>query len=172
MRTVPRQLFLLLCQSLLLRLPVFDIEVRAQRENAYTKMSQNELMLQFFSMGLFLPQNADQALMLIERMDFRGKDELAQAIRNQGIMQDVLVKVAQIAMALAQKFDPVMAEQLAVIMQGVAMDTGMQPAMDPQAAGNQKQLAPDDASEPAHDARENTIVRNAAERAANASRPS
>ena len=155
-----------------MRLPVFDIDVRAQRENAYTKMSQNELMLQFYGMGLFLPQNADQALMLIERMDFRGKDELAQAIRNQGIMQDVLAKVGQIAMALAQRYDPMMAQQLAVIMQGVAMDIGMQPQMDPAAAGSQKQLAPDDATEPAHDARENSIVRNAAERAANASRPS
>ena len=110
--------------------------------------------------------------MLIERMDFRGKDELAQAIRNQGIMQDVLAKVGQIAMALAQRYDPMMAQQLAMIMQGVAMDIGMQPQMDPAAAGSQKQLAPDDATEPAHDARENSIVRNAAERAANASRPS
>ena len=151
-----------------LRLPVFDIEVRAQRENAYTKMSQNELMLQFFNMGLFLPQNADQALMLLEHMEFRGKDELTQKIREQGTLQDMFAKVARIALELAQQHDPMMADQLAGMIEGVAAESGMQPAMNPQAA---QQSAPSDEMSAPHDARENQIVRKAAERSANASRP-
>lgn len=34
------------------RLPVFDIKVTAQKRNVYTKVTQNELALQFFQMGL------------------------------------------------------------------------------------------------------------------------
>ena len=38
------------------RLPVFDIEVKAEKENAYTQLSQNELALQFYNLGFFNPE--------------------------------------------------------------------------------------------------------------------
>ena len=56
------------------RLPVFDIKVTAQKKNVYTKVSQNELALQFFQLGFFNPQMTDQTLMCLEMMDFDGKD--------------------------------------------------------------------------------------------------
>ena len=37
------------------RLPIFDIKVSAQKKNVYTKVSQNELALQFFQLGFFNP---------------------------------------------------------------------------------------------------------------------
>ena len=151
------------------RLPVFDIDVRAQRENAYTKMAQNELGIQFWGMGLFNPQMTDQALMLLDMMDFKGKDELMAKIREQGTMRDTLVQIAQIALMLAQKYDPAAAQQLAAIINDMAGNTGAQigGGMQLPALG----MAPDDASGAPHDARENKIVRRAAERSANASRP-
>ena len=153
-----------------MRLPVFDIEVRAQRENAYTKMSQNELALQFWSNGMLNPQMTDQALIALEMMDFRGKDELKRKVEAQGTMQQTLIQVAQIAMALAQKYDPQAAVQLAQVVQGVAAQTGGgMPAAGGGKAGGQ--LAPDSEMEKAHEANENGIVRKARERAANASRP-
>ena len=164
-------------QAAAMRLPVFDIDVRAQRENAYTKMSQNELALQFWSIGALNPQATDQALILLDMMDFRGKDELIRKIRAQGTMMDVIQQIGQIAMALAQKYEPQVAQQLAMTLQGVAAETGMmQLGAQAQMAANGKtkvagQLAPaDEMSEP-REANENGIVRNARERAANASRP-
>ena len=155
-----------------LRLPVFDIEVRAQRENAYTKMSQNELAIQFWSNGILNPQAVDQALIVLDMMDFRGKDKLMQKVQAQGTMQQTLMQVAQIAMQLAMKYDPNVAEQLAGVVQGVAQMANGGPASGGGAAAQpQKKLAPDDATEKAHEANENGIVRNARERAANASRP-
>jgi len=155
-----------------MRLPVFDIEVRAQRENAYTKMSQNELALQFWGAGLLNPQMTDQALITLEMMDFRGKDELKRKIQAQGTMQQTLMQVAQIAMALAQKYEPQVAQQLAGIVQGVASDAG---AMVQAASGGKKPIrrgqAPDDETAAPHEANESGIVRNARERAQNASRP-
>ena len=155
-----------------MRLPVFDIDVRAQRENAYTKMSQNELALQFWSTGLLNPQNVDQTLIVLDMMDFRGKDDLKRKVQAQGTMQQMLVQVAQIAMALAQQYAPEVAEQLAQIVSSVAESVNAVPSGG---GGTQpKQLAgqvPHDTTEKANEANENTYVRKAREQAQQAARP-
>ncbi len=63
-----------------MRLPVFDIRIEAQRKNAYSRLSQNELAVQFFQLGFFDPARAEQALACMQMMDFDGKDELMQRI--------------------------------------------------------------------------------------------
>ncbi|MBQ2158836.1 MAG: hypothetical protein II442_01700, partial [Oscillospiraceae bacterium] len=152
-----------------LRMPIFDIEVRAQRENAYTKMSQNELALQFYDKGLLAPQMADQALIVLDMMDFRGKEELRKKIQAQGTLMDTMMQVGQIAMQLAQEYRPEIAEQLGMVIQGAAADAGMSM---PNGGGGAMQgiTAPaDEMSAP--NPNENSIVRRAKEQAANASRP-
>ncbi len=62
------------------RLPLFDIEVTAQKASPYSKMSQNELALQFFTAGLFNPKAAEQALACLDMMDFDRKDFVIQKI--------------------------------------------------------------------------------------------
>ena len=62
------------------RLPVFDIKVSAQKRSVYTKVSQNELALQFFQLGFFNPQLTDQAMLCLEMMDFDGKDTIMQRL--------------------------------------------------------------------------------------------
>lgn len=157
------------------RLPVFDIDVRAQRENAYTKMSQNELALQFYNSGMFNPQMSDQVLMCLDMMDFKGKDEITQKVQQNGTMQETLMQVSQIALALAQKYDPAVGEQLAAIVQGVAGDQQIAMQMAGQGGVNPKASAAVRQSDPQKggmEASENGIVRKAREQAANASRPS
>ena len=166
-----QQIYNLPGQEPALRLPVFDLEIRAQRENAYTKMSQNELALQFYDKGLLNPQMTDQAMIVLDMMEFRGKEELKQKIIQQGTMQDALMKISQVALTLAQEYRPELAEQLAPVVQGLAQGN-TQPMTLPSGGTQQLSLAPDSVSEPPHDARENQIVRRAAERSANASRPS
>ena len=62
------------------RLPMFDIEVTAQKASPYAKLSQNEMALQFFGTGFFNPQLADQALACIDMMDFDRKEAVMQRI--------------------------------------------------------------------------------------------
>ena len=62
------------------RLPLFDVQITAQKQSPYSKMSQNELALQFYSAGLFNPQMADQALACLDMMDFDRKQFVMQAI--------------------------------------------------------------------------------------------
>ena len=108
-----------------MRQPVFDIDVRSQRESAYTTMSQNELAIQFNQMGVFNPQMTDQSLMMLDMMDFKGKEELMTKLQAMGTLQDSLMQIAQIAMALAQKYDPAVAQQLAAVLQGLTTEAGM-----------------------------------------------
>ena len=62
------------------REPLFDIQITAEKSSPYSRLSQNEMALQFFSAGFFNPQLADQALQCLEMMDFERKDFVMQAI--------------------------------------------------------------------------------------------
>jgi len=66
------------------RLPLFDVEVSAGKASPYSKMSQNELALQFFSAGLFDPRISDQALACIDMMDFDRKQFVRDKIAGNG----------------------------------------------------------------------------------------
>ena len=88
------------------RLPVFDIKVTAQRQSAYSRVAQNELALQLYSMGIFEPQRADQALMCLEMMDFEGKDALQRRVGQQAALHRRLADYMQLALMLAEKAAP------------------------------------------------------------------
>ena len=109
------------------RRPVFDIKVSAQKKNVYTKVSQNELALQFFQHGFFNPQMTDQTLMCLEMMDFDGKDGIMQKVAQMGTMYQKLIQYMQLALTLANVADPAAANMIAQdIMQtmGGAAPTG------------------------------------------------
>lgn len=150
------------------RKPVFDVDVRSQRENAYTKMSQNELAIQFMQMGIFNPQATDQSLMMLDMMDFRGKEELMSKVQQQGTLMQALMQVGQIALALAQRSgDPVVAQQLGMVLQQIGMDAGTVSAAQAQ-NGPAMQQTDAVTGRPSD---ENTLVKNARERANNSTRP-
>ena len=96
-----------------LRKPVFDIEVSAQKASEYTSMAQNELALQFFQLGFFNPQMVDQALATLDMMDFDGKDSIIQKIQENADLQERLIQWQQMALAVADRYDPVLGEKLA-----------------------------------------------------------
>ncbi len=82
------------------RLPLFDIEVTAQKQSPYSKMSQNELALQFFGAGFFNPQMADQALACLDMMDFDRKQFVMSKIAENGGMYQQLMMMQQQIMQL------------------------------------------------------------------------
>ena len=87
------------------RLPLFDIEVTAQKQSPYSKMSQNELALQFFGAGFFNPQLADQALACIDMMDFDRKEFVMQKIAQNGGMYQQIMMMQQQMMQLGAMVD-------------------------------------------------------------------
>ncbi|MBE6604826.1 MAG: hypothetical protein E7639_03885 [Ruminococcaceae bacterium] len=62
------------------RVPIFDIEVRAEKQDPYTRYSYNELLKALYSMGVFHPENAEAAQILLGAMSFPGVRELRAAI--------------------------------------------------------------------------------------------
>ena len=104
------------------RLPLFDIEITAQKQSPYSKMSQNELALQFFGAGFFNPQMSDQALACLDMMDFDRKHFVMQKIAQNGTMYQQLLQMQQQMLMLAQMVDQTkgsnLAEQIAAGITG------------------------------------------------------
>ena len=87
------------------RLPLFDIEITAQKQSPYSKMSQNELALQFYQAGFFNPQMSDQALACLDMMDFDRKEFIMQKVAQNGTMYQQMMAMQQQMMMLAQMVD-------------------------------------------------------------------
>ena len=87
------------------RKPLFDIEVTAQKQSPYSKMSQNELALQFYQVGFFNPQMSDQALACLDMMDFDRKQFIIQKVAQNGTMYQQLLMMQQQMLMLAQIVD-------------------------------------------------------------------
>jgi hypothetical protein len=147
------------------RLPIFDIKVSAQKKNVYTKVSQNELALQFFKLGFFNPQTTDQTLLCLELMDFDGKDEVMQKVAKNGTMYQKLLQYMQMALTFAQQLNPMLAEQIAQDVMSMMNGGGGSPmgGIDP------KMFQGDNVS--GMTKKEHTLVANARERANQASQP-
>lgn len=87
------------------RLPVFDVDVEAEKQSAYSRLSQNELALSFYNAGFFNPQMTDQALACLEMMDFEGRDSVMDRIRQNGGMYEQMLNMQQQMLQLAQMVD-------------------------------------------------------------------
>ena len=94
---VPQQQGMEFGMDMGMRIPLFDIEVTAQKQSPYSKMSQNELALQFYNAGFFNPQMADQSLACLDMMDFDRKEMIMQKISQNGGMLQQMMMLAQMA---------------------------------------------------------------------------
>ena len=65
------------------RRPVFDIDVRAVKKDPYTRLSQNETLKDLYRMGVFKPENAAEASVLLSAMDIPGIGQLRERVAAQ-----------------------------------------------------------------------------------------
>ena len=151
-------------QDMGFRLPVFDIKVSAQKKNVYTKVTQNELAVQLYQLGALNPQMVDQALLMLDMMEFDGKDELMQKLAQNGTIFQKLVQYMQMALMFAQQVQPDMVEMIA---QDLMMVTGGDAGT--MMGGGSKMIESDHIAGVGK--KEPTIVANSRERAAGASQP-
>lgn len=142
------------------RKPEFDIKVYAQKRSAYTKVANNEMAIQFFQMGFFNPQMAEQALLCLEMMDFDQKDEIMQKIsRNAQMFQMLAFYIQQCFMMAQATGNQMIAQQAAMDMQKVGLVSAMQAG-----GGVAKTIS-------GGETEESSVTRNARERTANATKP-
>ncbi len=62
--------------------PLFDIKIKACKKSAFSRAGLNELACQLYNMGIFSPENAGGAELCLSMMDFEGRDEILNGIRN------------------------------------------------------------------------------------------
>ena len=87
--------------------PELDIEVSAQKQNSYNRLSYNEMALQFFQLGFFRPELADQALAALEMMDFKGREALIRRIRENETLRARLAQTEAQLQGLLDLIGPV-----------------------------------------------------------------
>ena len=88
------------------RKPVFDIVIKPQKRSPYSKMAQNELAKELYTMGFFNPQLADQSLMALDMMDFEGQEKVKEKVQQgQTLMNQLMMmqqQMQQMAMIINQ----------------------------------------------------------------------
>ncbi len=83
----------------LVRRAVFDIRIKAQKKNPFSRMSQNELAKELYGLGVFNPERAQETMGMLEMMEFEGKDRVLEQVR-QG--QTLANQVQQLSAQMAQ----------------------------------------------------------------------
>lgn len=63
-----------------LREPVFDVKVKAHKQNAFSRSVQNTDALNFYNMGFFDPEKAVQSLACMELLDIENKEKIKTVI--------------------------------------------------------------------------------------------
>ena len=117
--------------------------------------------MQFYQLGFFSPQMAEQSLLCLQMMDFDGKDKIMQGIQRNAIMQQQLMFYLQAAANTSA--DPRVRAQAQMDMQAMGIAEPMVPV---QAQGGSGKRVEADSTGGLK--QEPTIVKSARERAANA----
>lgn len=126
------------------RMPLFDVEISAEKQSPYSKLAQNELAIQFYTAGFFNPQLADQALACLDMMDFDRKEFIMQKISANGTMYQQLMMMQQQMLMMAQRLDQIdgtnLTQQIMMSMGGqapVAPAGAIENASDKEALGGE-----------------------------------
>lgn len=122
----------------LVRRPIFDLKVSAQKKNPFSQMEQNERAKELYGLGFFNPEKAQEALGALEMMSFEGKDKVQEQVQ-QG---QTLLNICQ---QMSQQMD-----QMATIIQALTghnMGAGL-----PETSSQPNEAAPQTAPQPADSA--------------------
>ena len=95
----------------LFRKPIFDVSVKAMRKSPFSILSQNELSKELFAMGAFNPERAQEILGAMILMEFEGKEEVVEFIKQGQTLFNMLQQATMENMQLkaAMGIAPVMA---------------------------------------------------------------
>ena len=87
----------------LFRKPIFDIKVKAQKQNPYSTLSQNETAMNLYKAGFFNPENAQPSLAAVRMMTFEGKKEVEDYISQGATLYNKLMQMQQQIEQLAKE---------------------------------------------------------------------
>lgn len=87
--------------EIMVRRPIFDLKISAQRKNPFSRMEQNERAKELYGMGFFNPEMAQQSLTALDMMDFEGIEKIREKVSEGqtllNIVQQQQQQIAQLA---------------------------------------------------------------------------
>lgn len=86
------------------RRPVFDIVVSPQKSNPFNRLSQNEFAKELYAAGAFNPEMADQSLMMLDMMEFEGKEKVVEKVQQGQTLFNQVQALTQTCAQLAQRY--------------------------------------------------------------------
>ena len=90
----------------LIRVPIYDIAVVAEKKNPFSTFAQNETIVNLWNMGVFNPENAQGAMIAVELMEFEGKDKVLSYVKEgQTLYNIVQQQQAQIQQLMSMMQD-------------------------------------------------------------------
>ena len=81
--------------EVLYRVPVFDLKIKAQKRNPFSRMEENERAKELYAMGFFDPERAEEALQALEMMDFEGIDRVREKISDGATLLNIVKQQGQ-----------------------------------------------------------------------------
>lgn len=86
----------------MIRKPIIDIKVEAQKQSPFTTMAQNETAMNLYSAGFFNPEMAQQALVCLDMMDFEGKEKIVEHVQQGQTLYNQVMMLNQQIMGVTQ----------------------------------------------------------------------
>ena len=77
------------------RRPVFDLKIRAQKKNPFSRMEQNERAKELYAMGFFAPENAQASLIALDMMDFEGIQTVREKVMQGQTLLNMVMQMQQ-----------------------------------------------------------------------------
>lgn len=82
------------------RRPVFDLKIKAQKKNPFSRMEQNERAKELYAMGFFAPENAQASLIALDIMDFEGIQTVKEKVMQGQTLLNMVMQMSQQLAAL------------------------------------------------------------------------
>lgn len=79
----------------LFRRPVFDLKIKAQKNNPFAQLQLNEQAKEMLQMGFFNPDRAQEVLPCLELMSFEGVDQVKEYVRQGQTLANVVQQMSQ-----------------------------------------------------------------------------
>ncbi len=67
--------------QMLYRKPVFDLKIKAQKKNPFSRAEQNQRAQDLYNMGFFNPERAQESLGALDMMEFEGIDKVREYVQ-------------------------------------------------------------------------------------------
>ena len=96
----------------LCRVPIFDINVQAQKHSPYARLSQNETVINLYKLGFFNPENAQSALIALDSLEFEGKDKIISAVKEGDTLYKTCAQLKERIDALERSLSSVNASEM------------------------------------------------------------